>query len=257
MSFSSSISNIEHAFVQASTSDDLWQELHKQLAPYKVSSVCYGLAQVPLLQQADKSSHSGVLAYFKTSYPVSLFTHTNTELLPRADMATLHCLYHTTPYMSSDKSRWLSDEERAERLAHEDKWYKKNRMLKEGRHIGVAIPVRHGKYGLGGLGLHSDNLTWQEFDDVWAEHKQTLTEIAQMFDTVARTKFDDLFAVKLTDREREIVFWLTQGDSAKAISSKLGTSPYTIENQIKMLRKKFSASNNVHLVAKIMTLTLI
>ena len=57
--------------------------------------------------------------------------------------------------------------------------------------------------------------------------------------------------------EKEIISALAEGDSAKLIANRLGTSANTVSNQIVSARKKLRAMNNVQLVVKAITLDLL
>ena len=57
--------------------------------------------------------------------------------------------------------------------------------------------------------------------------------------------------VKVSPRERECLYYLMRGETAKEIARRLNLSPRTIEFYIENMKKKFSCSNRIELIAKI------
>lgn len=252
----SSTSHFHDYFEQAADVDELWQRLHIVLEDYGIAYVNYGITHIALPEHMSEHAPDTELTYFKSSFPEKMQVKSGERLSIAQDLGALHCLHSTTPRISSKTSIWLSPEERQLREETEAKAYQELRWYQESMRIGVTIPLRFGSYGKGGIAFQVGTLSSEEFDQVWGESRDTLIAIAQTFDHMARTQFD-LFGFKLTKREKDVVFWLSQGHSLKMVADKLGTKAKTVENQVISARKKLNAANNVQLVSKALTLELI
>jgi len=57
-------------------------------------------------------------------------------------------------------------------------------------------------------------------------------------------------AVRMSDREREVLDSVARGLSSKQCAQELGIAPRTVERHIENLRTKLNARNKPHLVAK-------
>lgn len=235
-------------FSSSVDADQLWNRLHKLLSEYGIGSVLYGVSDMPL---TFKTNDTHFPIYCKTSYPEHLLTDTDSKYSLENDAGAIHCLNHTSPFIWDINSRWVSAKEREQRITTDVFWYT------EPVRIGVTIPLRFGLSGVGGMGFWASELSSDLFDQYWEVYQEKLSAIAYIFDKVARTHFSDLLGIHLSPREKEIIGALAEGDSAKLIANRLGTSANTVSNQIVSARKKLGAVNNVHLVVKAMTLDLL
>lgn len=243
-------------FSSAKDADDLWSLLHKQLENFSITSVFYGVTHVAFPQIGCEQIENAKLFYFKTSFDRSLWVNDGEEYFVRNDLGVLHCIENTYPRLSSKNSIWLTEDERQKRTALEKDAYEKQRWFREDLRIGVTIPLRSGNYARGGIGLQADGLSSEAFDQIWGDSQEELTIIVQAFDQLAREKYN-FFNTRLSPREKDIVFWMSEGCSAKIIADKLGKKTSSIQNRIAMMRKKLEVRNNTQLVAKAFVMELL
>jgi len=235
-------------FSSSRDSEELWQRLHTRLAQYGICDVFYAITDVPLLLNMDSSYE---MVYVKTSYPDHLMASAKTGYTLEKDAGAMHCLTQVTPFFRNVNSRWVSAKEREQRLASEIFWYE------ESERVGVTIPLRFGSNGFGGISFRAEALSCEEFDECWGLHQHEIIAISYIFDEVARANFSDLLGIQLSQRERQVVSELAEGESAKRVAAKLGISTNTVSNQITSARKKLNAINNAHLISKAVALSLI
>jgi DNA-binding CsgD family transcriptional regulator len=70
--------------------------------------------------------------------------------------------------------------------------------------------------------------------------------------------FDDqLSALRLSARERQVLELVAGGLSAKQIAQGIGIAPRTVERHIENIRNKLRARNKTHMIAKAMAFGLI
>lgn len=122
---------------------------------------------------------------------------------------------------------------------------------------GVTLPIKFSNgLGIGGIGLHAPDMTWAEFDEIWAENAGHIQNIATAFDTCMRKEHvDEHFA--LSGRERECLLWLASGLRPQQIAYRLNTHPKTVEKQIASARRKLKSDTVAQAVAKALIFGLI
>ena len=233
----------------ANNADELWTIFHRQLTQFSITSVFYGITHVVYPKEVCETINDIKLFYFKTSFDRSLFVNANEEYFVCNDLGVLHCIQSTSPRLSSKTSIWLSDEERNKRTELEREDYERKRWFKEDKRIGVTIPLRSGNYARGGVALQADKSTTEEFDQIWGASSEDIITLVKAFDRLAREKYN-FFNTSLSPREKQIIFWMSEGCSAKVIADKLDIKVSSIQNRIAQLRQKLEVKNNTQLVAK-------
>lgn len=231
---------IYHDFVSSKNSTELWEKLHQILKPYGVTSIFYGVGHLPEQLKFDPNIK---LFHFKTSFTAAETDNFSAEYKIEKDLAAIHCLRETSPFIWDVNSCWVSDEEREVRNANSAYWY-------DIKLVGVTLPFRFGDFGKGGFSFAMENSTSEHFDQQWPDLEAPFKLIVPSFDRAVRERFQDLVGLELTQREKDIVAWLSEGHSAKIVADKLGTKTNTVQNQIVNVRQKIGARNNVQLVSK-------
>lgn len=240
----------------AKNADELWSLLHNELSTFSITSVFYGVTHMAFPKRVCKYVDDAKLFYFKTSFDTSLWVNNDKQYFVNNDLGVLHCIEHTHPRISSKNSVWISEEERQKRIELERADYENQRWFREDLRIGVTIPLRFGNYARGGIGLQADGMTSEAFDEIWGSSQNKLITIVQTFDQLAREKYN-FFNTNLSPREKDIVFWMSEGCSAKIIADKLNKKTSSIQNRITQMRKKLEVKNNTQLVAKVFIMGLL
>lgn len=80
--------------------------------------------------------------------------------------------------------------------------------------------------------------------------------LAQQVNSVETAQAEQKFScqAKVSRREKECLYYLAQGMTAKEIARVLSLSPRTIEFYIENMKKKFNCSNRIELIAKAFSL---
>lgn len=82
----------------------------------------------------------------------------------------------------------------------------------------------------------------------------TIQQYAEQLRTIAENEKGDLRSYVLSDREREVLMLIANGNSNDTISAMLSISTRTVEAHIKNAMEKLGASNRVHAVTKALQL---
>ena len=115
------------------------------------------------------------------------------------------------------------------------------------RDIGLKMMEEHGSY--------SDERMMQRKDGVpvWCRFRaRTLTPedpLAHLVMSFAQIR-DQVDGAQLTRREREVLSWLSRGQTSKEIGRELGLSPRTIEDVRARLLRKFEVKNTSELLSR-------
>ncbi|MFT5787427.1 MAG: PAS domain S-box-containing protein [Ascidiaceihabitans sp.] len=115
------------------------------------------------------------------------------------------------------------------------------------RDIGLKMMEEHGSY--------SDERMMQRKDGVpvWCRFRaRTLTPsdpLAHLVMSFAQIR-DQVDGAQLTKREREVLSWLSRGQTSKEIGRELGLSPRTIEDVRARLLRKFEVKNTSELLSR-------
>lgn len=108
---------------------------------------------------------------------------------------------------------------------------------------GIAYPLfgNGARAGLAGLGHHSD------LDGISAEVRLEIQIMLQAaYQTYCRLTADAFTPeAELSGRERDVLFWLTQGKSNNAIATILAISPATVDTYMRRIFLKLDVSDRV------------
>ncbi|WP_161625040.1 helix-turn-helix transcriptional regulator [Paramagnetospirillum caucaseum] len=218
-------------FRQAKSQEELWQSANQQLADFGIGGILYGSELI----------HEGRnrLRDRKTTTMLSSLAPAYIEL--KMDTMVIDDDYYykmakagTNPIFWSDLPQPNANSPEELRQFEIDCDY--------GVLTGITLPSRFG----GGLGIsavscHAPNMSWGEFDRLWAEKGGTIQGIACAFDTSLReSHMREIY--HLSERERECLLWLAAGLRQQQIAFKLNTSVKTVEKQIESARRKLKAS---------------
>jgi DNA-binding CsgD family transcriptional regulator len=123
---------------------------------------------------------------------------------------------------------------------------------------GVTLPLGKLRNYHAGLSLFADpKLNANEHKQLFLEKAETLQQLAQSFhDHVDRPRLL-IEHLGITNREIDVMQWMSQGLSAKAISEKLGNSPHTVNKQITSAKEKLSSQTGAQAVSKAIMLQII
>ena len=121
---------------------------------------------------------------------------------------------------------------------------------------GVTIPTRFNFCGIGGFDLALSMTNTKEFDKIWKYHHLEITNNCHMFDELFRSSLiEGIYPI--SQREKEILTLLSSGLARKKIADKLGTSVYTVNNQVYNARRKLHAHNDAQAITKALVFNLI
>jgi len=123
---------------------------------------------------------------------------------------------------------------------------------------GLSIPIPHFGSSSAALSVVAKNdFSSNEADRVFMEHEDDLILIANIFHANV-----DLFAMSsrhydISDREIEMLKWLSEGYSVKQISHKTCRSVHTINKQIQSAKKRLKCATTSQAVARAVILNII
>ena len=234
-------------YKSATNLDDLWHLLHQDLSSYGISSVFYGFTYAFKLVGTKPNKE---LMYYRSSHPAKLDEYYQDKQLHYINdsLPVLHCATETTPFFWYHKKSW----EKATGLQLQMR--EVNKSL--GMVVGVSLPMRFGKSGIGGFGLASTDLNSDEFDQMWQNKHQDITKIIETFDKYARKNHIDQM-YQLTTREKQVLELCAMGFNTGKIASQLGNAPSTVEKQLRSARAKLKASNTEQAISMALILELI
>lgn len=237
--------DVFESFQATKNIDELWNTLRLQLDDFGVTSMFYGFTH-----SVKHSEDVGIIEslWHKTDHPKKYREYFDDKFYINDDLGAVHCMYETTPFVWDDPENWIHATPQQERLM------KKSYEFDMG--IGVSIPIRFNQYGIGGLGLCTGEVDGQEFNKIWTSYSEEISGICHIFDEIARSEQMNCI-YPLTPREQEVLCWLCSGKNIKVIADILGTSPSTVDKQIRSARKKLNARNNEQAVTKALILGLI
>ncbi len=231
----------------ASNIDELFGTLQKYLhEKCGASSLFYGL-----VHSLKRAQEVGVVesGWHKSNHPEEFITALQDNDFIDLDRSVMHCLTSVSPFVWHDMSNWQG-------LSKKEKEYLYTTFDCH-MEVGVSVPERFGRYGLGGVGICAANISGPEFDRLWKQNREEIISACHLFNSFACKEYmDEIF--HLTPREREVLTWLVAGKgSASEIADILGTSASTVEKQIRSARRSLKANSNEEAVAKALIFGLI
>ncbi|MCP4526124.1 MAG: hypothetical protein GY833_09470 [Aestuariibacter sp.] len=216
--------------------DILWDRMLEELKPYGLGEILYTFSTFPNHGSIHDFARG---AYLKTNYPEEYQEAKNNFIDdPFWDI----CVFENQTVLWSNTS--LVEDLPPEQKASVDIDWDFNIMT------GVALSSRFNN-GHGGvaIGLHAPNMSWVEFDKIWAEHEVAITDLAAAFDICMREDhIDGIYP--LSAREKECLLWLSSGLRPQQIAYRLDISPKTVEKHIASARSKLGADTVAQAVAK-------
>ncbi len=227
------------SFSETSSPDALWDRFHKTMAPYGIRSIIYSFGECFSVENISDYAEK---AFLLTSYPEEYIELNSQDCGLDDDFYWEWCRFSSTPLLwnQEDFVRGLTPEQR---MSVDLDW-------EFGLVTGVTLPL-HFNQGLGGggIGLNACGLSWAEFDKTWAEHGETIRNLATAFDICMRERhIGDIYP--LSPREKECLLWLASGLRPQQIAHRLNTHPKTVEKQIVSARRKLKADTVCQAVAK-------
>jgi DNA-binding CsgD family transcriptional regulator len=233
-------------FQQAKSQGELWQQVHHHLADFNIGGIWYGVEMIHEDRKRLKDRKSTVMLASLDQTYIELKMN---DLVVDDDYVYQQAKAQTDPILWSDmpKPEVLTAAEK--RSFELDADY--------GMITGVTLPSRFaGGLGTSSVGLHAPNMSWAEFDRLWAEKGETIQGIARAFDICLRENhMGEVY--RLSERERECLLWLAAGLRQQQIAFKLGTTVKTVEKQIESARRKLKASTVPQAIATALIFNLI
>lgn len=245
-------------FLSAKTLDELWGKLHQHLANFGITNISYVITHSPkrMLEGmgVEFNEHHPVehqnyfderflpADYFRTSHSDEYRKHFEERFCLTDDLSSIHAATQITPFIWHADISWIAATERQKRFFSD--------AIAFGMGVGVTIPLRFSYTGAGGFGLNAGDLTKQQFNAMWASSCQYITHLCYMFDEIARRQFPDNLIASLSNREREVLRWLSKGEPIKRIALKLFISDEAVATYIARARTKLKARNNTQAIIK-------
>lgn len=239
------ILDIIDKYHQSPKLDHLWESFHEDLSQYGVTSVFYGWTHsLRLVEEVGPEQ----AMWHKNSHSKAYNEYFGSEYYINNDLSSLHCIENTNPFVWHDRQQWGQPTQQQEKFMMDSYDFNMG--------VGVTLPIRFNQSGFGGLGLNFADSQEKEFEKVWDEFESEISTISYVFDELARgNHMDEVYP--LTSREVEVLTWLTLGKTVKMIAHKIGSSPSTVEKQVRSARQKLGARNNEQAVTKALLLGLI
>ena len=186
--------------------------------------------------------------WYKTDYCQQYREHFDNKYYVDDDLGAIHCLINTTPFVWHDQSMWGNPTPRQRKFMLDSFDFKMG--------IGVTLPIRFDTFGYGGFGMCMGDMSEHDFEHMWRAYSGQVCSISYLFDQFMRSNHnEDIYP--LSAREQEVLSWLAVGENAKSIAYKLGSTPSTVDKQIRAARQKLGARNNEQAITKAIIFKLI
>ena len=235
-------------FQSATDIDDLWAKMRLCLRQYGMTSAFYGVSHAINIVERHPQESIIDSIWYKTDHPKNYRDHFDNKYYIDDDLGAIHCLTNTNPFIWHDKSMWGSPTPRQEKFMLDSFDFKMG--------IGVTLPIRFDNFGYGGLGLCMGDMSERDFEQMWQTYSQQICAISYLFDEFMRSNHNEAI-YPLSIREQEVLSWLAVGETAKSIAYKLGSTPSTVDKQIRTARQKLGARNNEQAITKAIIFKLI
>jgi LuxR family quorum sensing-dependent transcriptional regulator len=204
-------------------------ELRKSLRPFGLRHIL--ITGLPLPQ--DEPWHREILY---DGWPVEWLEHYVASAHFPHDPCAARSRFGTRPFLWCDLSR-ESMSARERRVMDE--------ATEFGLKNGLCVPIR--------LPFHVPAVITAAGDHVeLGSEALPILEIVclQASRAMVGLQADNEPVFRLTDREREVMEWITAGKAAEDVACILGISRYTVERHLMNVREKLGATNTVHAVVK-------
>lgn len=161
----------------------------------------------------------------------------------RYDPLSRHCLATTEVFSWDEIPAPLFADPRADHVRREAGEF---RLVD-----GLCVPTRT-SLGFGGLSLAGQKI------DHAPQVRQAVRLLAlQVWDCLEAVGAHSGRAVRLTQREKDVLRWIAQGKTVQDVGSILGISDHTVGEHLKKVRAKLDTTNSAHSVVRALQLGLI
>lgn len=228
-------------FTRAPDGTALWGNLHRQLQPFGITEMIYGLEALPDPAQ-------DIAPLYNSLSPDWLEAKLSLDLFACDDYVSA-ARQQTAPMLWSDTSRIAAMSPAARRSYALDVEY--------GILTGASVPMRFaGGLGASSIGLHASGLSMPDFDRLWLEQSGSIIAIVNAFDTaLRRDHLQPLFP--LHNEDRDCLLWLAAGLKQKQIAHRLRLSEAQVEKRMMRARRTLNADTSTRAVVNAMILGLI
>lgn len=225
-------------FQQARDQADLWSLVHKHLANFGIGGIWYGFEMLPQQGSFWRDRKNGLIL---CSLPDGYVDDKIGAGFADDDYYYRAAKTHANPIVWGDVSKSNKATPEEKRSFQVDCDY--------GILTGVTIPGSFASgMGMTSFSCHAPDMSWAEFDRLWAEHAGAIQRIACAFDVCLRENhMTNIFP--LSAREREVLLWLAKGLRPPRIAFQLSLHEGTVEKHIQSARLKLRASNAAQAVA--------
>jgi len=238
----------------------LWDKFLDVLAPFGIDSVAYGCAfDLNITQTKKFQKHtfdsdecpttdqtavmSFVSGFIKTNYPQAYQNYFSQHFTSIDDYAAQHCLTERSILFWHHEHIWLHKVNEQQKKFIE-------KSCEFGMAVGVSIPIRFSKRGVGGFGLCS-NLTSQEFDKMWQDHSVQLLDIVHSFHAATLSDPANNF-YQLSAKQIELLkYYYIFGDKLQACEAVFPHVKKTeAYNKFKQIKQALDVQQDTHMLLK-------
>jgi len=219
----------------ASSAEEVFSLYQKALNQYGYDSICYCLVtDHPSL--GLKANHGAM-----QNYSEEWVNHYHDNNYKSVDPVLKSCFSTNRPFTWGGlmKTGNLADDERLLMNEAED----------AGLLDGIAIPIHGVKGELAAIGLANTSGT-TEVNDNTLHNIRSLSFQFHMVYAEKEERAEQYKDVKLTDREREILLWISEGKSDPVIADILGISYPTVRYHMNNIFQKLDANERTFAVVK-------
>lgn len=232
---------------EAETQEESFARFTNALTHYGYTNNCYTLMNDHA--SLNQKAYHGLA----TSYPQDWMDHYNSNNYQDVDMVWERLLARPTPFFWSD----LMDQAQKSNTFDKDRLDASLKVIREGEDAGVAdgvgISFVNTLGEIAGFGLSKE----------YAEKKKSYEELAEVY--LLATFFHDRFLSfypkpiipRITDREREVLLWASEGKTDQEIGMILCISVPTVRFHWKNIFQKLDVGTRIYAVTKALRLQLI
>ncbi|CAO3378087.1 helix-turn-helix transcriptional regulator [Azospirillum argentinense] len=229
-------------FQRAGDVQDLWKRLNDRLTVFGITGLIYGTEAMP-----DPHRFLGLMLnsvqgdWLNDKFSLDLFYCDEYVEAARCG--------ETAPILWSDTSRLATASDRALQSLAVD--------YDHGIITGVSIPMRFaGGLGASSIGCHADNMSFAEFDRIWAVESGVIAGIVNAFDVRLRADFKaEIFP--LDAREKECLKRMAAGQRVQRIADAMSLTDRQVEKVTISARRKLHATTLPQAIATALIFELI
>lgn len=236
---SSDLIELSQTLSEISDVDEFWDKIGAELSNFGVTNFLYGSISSKAEVREKGFADSVVL---KMNYPEEYLNQFAGNEFLETDVTAYRALEKTELSFWHHVETW--DE------ADLDQKTQLEMEMDLGLSVGITLPTELlSADSLGGISICTGELLPQEFDKMWMEHVNHISQILGLLDVGMRQQHLSTI-IRLAPREKEVLTWLASGLKPDEIADRLGIGYRTVDKYIVSAKRRLKAKTRDQAVAK-------